>query len=138
MTNYRFWHCAAFPVLFYISPRTTDAQRGNSLHCMAKNSFPLPNFLVWLTHILSATSAWIFRYLWFMPSLGFRSPCLQGNSIKFSWNLIQSAQPQNRMKSFLKKTFLFLFSCAFTRIFRKHIYAMNIQNLKKCFVKRQV
>ena len=25
-------------------PRTTDAQRGNSLHCTAENSLPLPNF----------------------------------------------------------------------------------------------
>ena len=24
--------------------RTTDAQRGNSLHCTAENSLPLPNF----------------------------------------------------------------------------------------------
>ena len=23
---------------------TTDAQRGNSLHCMAENSIPIPNF----------------------------------------------------------------------------------------------
>ena len=27
-----------------LEPRTTDAQRGNSLHCTAKNSLPLPNF----------------------------------------------------------------------------------------------
>ena len=25
-------------------PRTTDAQRGSSLHCMAENSTPIPNF----------------------------------------------------------------------------------------------
>ena len=24
--------------------RTTDAQRGNSLHCTAENSIPIPNF----------------------------------------------------------------------------------------------
>ena len=29
--------------LMYIT-RTTDAQRGNSLHCTAENSLPLPNF----------------------------------------------------------------------------------------------
>ena len=26
-----------------VNPRTTDAQRGNSLHCTAENSLPLPN-----------------------------------------------------------------------------------------------
>ena len=26
------------------TPRTTDAQRGNILHCTAENSLPLPNF----------------------------------------------------------------------------------------------
>ena len=26
-----------------VKSRTTDAQRGNSLHCMAENSLPLPN-----------------------------------------------------------------------------------------------
>ena len=54
--------------------RTTDAQRANSLHCTAENSIPIPNFKVWGQHILSATSAQFFRYLWFMPSLGVRSP----------------------------------------------------------------
>ena len=43
--------------------RTTDTQRGNSLHCTAENSIPIPNFQVWWQHILSATSAKIFRYL---------------------------------------------------------------------------
>ena len=36
-------------------PRTTDAQRENSLHCTAKNSIPIPNFQVRPKHILSAT-----------------------------------------------------------------------------------
>ena len=36
-------------------PRTTDAQRGNSLHCTAKTSIPIPNFLVWPKHIWSDT-----------------------------------------------------------------------------------
>ena len=27
-----------------IFPRTTDTQRGNSLHCTAENSIPIPNF----------------------------------------------------------------------------------------------
>ena len=45
----------------YINPRTTDAQRGNSLHCTVENS--IPNFQVWRQHILSATSAQIFRFL---------------------------------------------------------------------------
>ena len=27
-----------------LRPRTTDAQRGNSLHCTAENSIPIPNF----------------------------------------------------------------------------------------------
>ena len=56
--------------------RTTDAQRGNSLHCTAKNSLPLPNFQVRLKHILSATLDQFFRYFCFMPSLGVRSPCV--------------------------------------------------------------
>ena len=28
----------------YLITRTTDAQRANSLHCMAENSIPIPNF----------------------------------------------------------------------------------------------
>ena len=40
--------------------RTTDAQRGNILHCTAENSLPLPNFQVRPKHILSATSAQFF------------------------------------------------------------------------------
>ena len=28
----------------YVRTRTTDAQRRNSLHCMAENSIPIPNF----------------------------------------------------------------------------------------------
>ena len=43
--------------------RTTDAQRGNSLHYTAENSIPIPNFQVWPKHILSATSAQFFRFL---------------------------------------------------------------------------
>ena len=54
--------------------RTTVVQRGNSLHCMSKNSLPLPNCLRRPKHVLSATSTQFFRYLWFMPSLGVRSP----------------------------------------------------------------
>ena len=61
---------------FIVKPwsRTTDAQRRNSLHCTAEISIPIPNFWVRRQHILSATSAQFFRYLWFMPSLGVRSP----------------------------------------------------------------
>ena len=66
----------------YFLPRTTDAQRGNSPHCTAKNSLPLPNFWVRPRHILSSTSAQLFRYLWFMPSLGVRSPCFLPSSLK--------------------------------------------------------
>ena len=36
---------------------------------------PIPNVYVRPKHILSATSAQFFRFLWFMPSLGVRSPC---------------------------------------------------------------
>ena len=61
----------------YRKPRTTDAQRGKSLHCPAENSIPIPNCMVWRQHILSATSAQFFRYLWFMPSLGVRSPWIK-------------------------------------------------------------
>ena len=43
-----------------------------------------------LKHILSATSAQIFRFLWFMPSLGVRSPwnyCnFQSRKRKLVWN----------------------------------------------------
>ena len=28
----------------YAEAQTTDAQRGNNLHCMAKNLTPIPNF----------------------------------------------------------------------------------------------
>ena len=52
----------ALPKL-WVTARTTDTQRGNSLHCTAENSIPIPNFQVWRQHILSATSAHFFRYL---------------------------------------------------------------------------
>ena len=42
---------------------TTDAQRGNSLHCTAENPLPHPNFGYGRKHILSATSVQFFRYL---------------------------------------------------------------------------
>ena len=60
----------------YIGTRTTDAQRGNSLHWTAKNTISIPNFHVRPKHISSATSTKFYRYLWFMPSLGVRSPCV--------------------------------------------------------------
>ena len=50
-----------------------------NLHYTAENSIPIPNFLVQPKHILSATSAQFFRYLWFMPSLGVRSPWIRPN-----------------------------------------------------------
>ena len=31
-------------ILYFLISRTTDAQRGDSLHCTAENSLPLPNF----------------------------------------------------------------------------------------------
>ena len=37
------WHLAKL-VVWWILSRTTDAQRGNSLHCKAENSIPIPNF----------------------------------------------------------------------------------------------
>ena len=37
----------------YLLTRTTDAQRGNDLHCTAENSIPIPNFLTWLGPISS-------------------------------------------------------------------------------------
>ena len=46
----------------YLSSRTTDAQRGNSLHCTAKNS--IQNFQVRPKLFLSATSPRFFRYLY--------------------------------------------------------------------------
>ena len=49
--------------------RTKDAQRGNSLHCKAENSIPIPNFYVRPKHILSAKLAQFVRYFWFVPSL---------------------------------------------------------------------
>ena len=43
-------HVNNFQFIFFISTwsfltRTTDAQRGNKLHCKAENSLPLPKFL---------------------------------------------------------------------------------------------
>ena len=35
--KFEFWNW------WYVIARTTDAQRGNSLHCTAENSLPLPN-----------------------------------------------------------------------------------------------
>ena len=59
-----------FSLFHWCGTRTTDAQRGNSLHCTAENSIPIPNFQVRPKHILCATSAQFFRYLWFMPYIG--------------------------------------------------------------------
>ena len=42
----------------------------NLLWCTVENPLSSPNFQVRPKHILSATSAKIFRFLWFMPSLG--------------------------------------------------------------------
>ena len=70
----RLWHIKIFRKLFYQLPRTTDSQRVNNLHFMAENSIKIPNFQVRPKHNLSATSAQFFRYFWFMPSLGVRSP----------------------------------------------------------------
>ena len=58
------------PEMYHQDLQTSDTQKGNSFHCTAENSIPIPNFLVWPKHILSATLAQFFRYLWFMPSLG--------------------------------------------------------------------
>ena len=60
---------------YFSYSRTTDTRSENCLHCTAENPIPIPNSLIWLKHILSATAAQIFRYIWFMPSLGVRSPC---------------------------------------------------------------
>ena len=54
--------------------RTMDTQREKNLHYTAENSIPILNFKVRPKHILSATSAQFFRYLWFIPSLDVRSP----------------------------------------------------------------
>ena len=35
---------AARQIVLCLGARTTDAQRGNSLHCTAENSIPIPNF----------------------------------------------------------------------------------------------
>ena len=52
-----------------LGKRTTDAQRGNSLHWKAENAHPLPNLYLRPKHILSATLAQFFRYLWFIGCL---------------------------------------------------------------------
>ena len=41
--------------------RTTDAQKGKSLHCMAEDLIPIANFQVQPKHILSAASAQFFK-----------------------------------------------------------------------------
>ena len=60
-------HCYRHPC--QVRPLITDAQRGNSLHCKAENSIPIPNFYVRPKHILSAKLAQFVRYFWFVPSL---------------------------------------------------------------------
>ena len=62
-TKLHFCNCTWAGYLECFHPRTTDAQRGNSLHCTAENSLPLPNFQVRPKHILSATPVQIFRFL---------------------------------------------------------------------------
>ena len=47
-------HCRISLMFWWLTTRTTDAQRGNSLHCTAENSIPIPK------HILSSTSAQFF------------------------------------------------------------------------------
>ena len=51
-----------------------DTRWENRLHCTAKNPIPIPISYVWPKHILSATSAQIFKFLWFIPSQGVSSP----------------------------------------------------------------
>ena len=53
-----------FSFIIWVQARTTDARWGNHLHCMAEN------FYVWPKHFLFATLAQIFRFLWFVPSIG--------------------------------------------------------------------
>ena len=59
----------------------------------AENSIPIPNFQVRLKHILSATSTQFFRYLWFMPSLGVRSPWLQPLHILDFFLILDTLKP---------------------------------------------
>ena len=93
--------CQSVP---WLLARTTDPQRGNSLHCTAENSLPLPNFYVRPKHILSATSAQNFSFLWFMPSLGVRSPwmCISSHCQKvFLWPVMENSILKfNKLTSF--------------------------------------
>ena len=61
--------------IWMLHPRTTNAQWGNSLHCMAENQLPLPNFLIRPKHILSTSLAKMFRFLWFTYTF-IGCPCL--------------------------------------------------------------
>ena len=54
----------------HMSPGTTDIRWGNCLYCIAENPLPLPNFSVRPKHILSATSAQIFRFLLISAFIG--------------------------------------------------------------------
>ena len=56
----------------FLYSRTTDAQRGNSLHCMAENSIPIPNFQVRPKHILSATDFFDLCLHWVSVVRGFK------------------------------------------------------------------
>ena len=52
MTNHRMARISRMSHLLpNLRPRTTDAQRGKSLHCTAENSLSLPNFQVRPKHI---------------------------------------------------------------------------------------
>ena len=68
-------HCVIYAMVL----RTMDARWGNHIHCSAENHLPLPKFWVRSKHVLSATSAQIFRFLCFMFLLGVHSPCLVPN-----------------------------------------------------------
>ena len=97
-------------IIRYANARTTDAQKGNILHCTANNSLTLPIFLVWPKHILSARSAQFFRYLWFMPALGVYSPCANATAKKFwiHWNRKMTVWTCHTLCTFAKKNALMI------------------------------
>ena len=92
--------------------RTTDAQRGNSLHCMAENSLPLPNFYTQLDGTLFFL---IFTYFWGKSHWSFRN---YGSNGAIYYFLIPTKTTSDFILSYLKKAI----GGAFTKKYQKQIW----------------
>ena len=77
----------SFWILFYHGLRTPREEIAFTARPKLQSQSQF--FYLGVMHILSATLAQFFRYLWFMPSLGVRSPCCNAKHFKNSIHYLQ-------------------------------------------------